>query len=153
MPAVFLAGAKKPPTQCDPPPADLRFFHDYSKEEMHAYYMKHFSHAAPKELLTIPGMVDTICTPLQLDMGMNQKFWWSQLSESEQRKLDCPVHSFHGENDDRYTDDELLAWEEVTTGEFVFHHYEGNHFFIHEDQNGGEFLDDVDSILKEFIKK
>jgi medium-chain acyl-[acyl-carrier-protein] hydrolase len=152
LPVTFMAGSKKAPWTFVQPESSEKLIHDFSKEEMRAYYMKHFAHAAPKDFLAIPGMVDSICTTLQIDLGMNQKFWWSQLSASEQRPLDAPIHAFFGENDDRNNDDDLQMWEKHTSGEFYFHHYPGNHFFIHEDQDAGEFLDDVAAALQDCAK-
>ena len=94
-------------------------------------------------------MVESICAVLQVDLGINQKFWWDQLSESEQRPLNCPIFAFHGENDDRATEDEMLTWEELTKGDFRFRQYGGNHFFIHEDQDCDEFLADVADFITE----
>ncbi len=152
LPVAYMVGSKKAPCTFEQPESTEKLIHDYSKEEMREYYMKHFAHAAPKDFLKIPGMVDSICGPLQVDLGMNQKFWWSQLSASEQRPLATPIHAFFGEKDDRNTDDDLQGWEKHTTSDFYFRHYEGNHFFIHDDQDAGEFLDDVATVLRESTK-
>lgn len=163
-------GSKKSPQTFVPPAKDEKLIHDFSKQEMCDYYMKHFAHGAPKDFLKIPGMIEQIALNLQSDLGINQKvlhferndfgfvfphqsysqFWWSQLSESEQRSLDIPIHSFFGEKDDRNTEDDLLEWEKLSNkrSDCFFHHYEGNHFFIHDDQNVVEFLSDLSNLLK-----
>lgn len=81
---------------------------------------------------------------------MNQKFWWDLLSEDEKKPLDCDVFGFWGEKDDRVKVEEMQAWKKLTTKKFELHAYEGNHFFIHDDQNNAEFLEEVGALLREY---
>src|SRR5690606_26410192 len=45
--------------------------------------------------------------------------------------LRCPLHVLAGE-DDRATEDQLLAWRQESVGEFSLDVFPGGHFFIHE---------------------
>lgn len=121
---------------------------------MKAYYMKHFAHAAPKGFLDIPGIMDIILPPLQMDLGMNQMFWWDALSVSEKRPLDVCVHAFVGEKDDGDVNKGMEEWRKHTkeSARFHVHRYSGNHFFIHEDQNFKEVLDDIANVLSKCIE-
>ena len=149
LPLTLMVGAKNCPTQFAKPAENEKMIHDFSALEMKTYYLENFAHAAPKGFLDMPGMVESIAAVLQIDLGINQKFWWDLLNESEKKPFDFPIHAFHGEKDDRRTEDELLKWEDVTTGPFQFHQYRGNHFFINEDQNLEDFLIDVGDILRD----
>lgn len=82
---------------------------------------------------------------------MNQKFWWDLLSDDEKKPLGCEIDVFWGEKDDRTTMEEMQAWEPLSSQEFNFFHYAGNHFFIHDDQQVAEFLDDVSDIIRKYV--
>lgn len=152
MPVSFMVGAKNAPIQFkEPLSATQKKIHDFSRDEMKEFYMKNFAHGAPKGYLDIPGILDTILPPLQMDLGINQLFYWDALTESEKRPLDVPVHAFYGNKDDRYKENDLLNWEKHAGDAFHFHHYSGNHFFLHDDQNVFELLDDFKDILGQFV--
>jgi surfactin synthase thioesterase subunit len=110
-PVVFLMGSKVSPKTFVQPDASTKLIHDFSPEEMKEYYMKNFAHGAPPGMLKIPGMVEMICRPLQVDLGMNQKFWWDLLSEEEKQPFSCPIHAFHGTKDDRVTKQQVESKE------------------------------------------
>lgn len=155
LPVALVVGSKcapsRPHKSTGPVPAGQKLIHDFSPDEMRAHYMDNFAHGAPKDYLKVPGMIDLICRPLQMDLGMNEKYWWGLLSESEQRPFAFDVHACFGEKDHRNTEDDLLAWEAHTTGRFEFHSYGGDHFFLHDNQNVGDLLSDLSDIVKLFI--
>ncbi|MFD2645000.1 thioesterase II family protein [Pseudomonas japonica] len=48
--------------------------------------------------------------------------------------LPCPLHVFAGE-DDRASEEQLLAWRQESRGEFSLEMFPGGHFFIHEHED------------------
>ncbi|MDR0276288.1 MAG: alpha/beta fold hydrolase [Paucimonas sp.] len=48
--------------------------------------------------------------------------------------LRCPLHVFGGE-DDRASQEQLLAWRQETQGDFSLEVFPGGHFFIHEHED------------------
>ena len=49
------------------------------------------------------------------------------------RVLDCPIVVLNGLSDPLTTVEHMEEWKHYTTGEFAIHHYEGGHFFLHND--------------------
>ena len=148
-PIALVVGNKTPPHLfSESVEGKEKLIHDFSKE----YYMKNFAHGAPKGYLEIPGILDMICPPLQIDLGINQKFWWNQLSDSEKRPLPFPVHACRGETDDRTSENDMLEWENIAGSIFQYHQYKGNHFFLNADQSEAELLEDISEIIKKVAK-
>ena len=54
----------------------------------------------------------------------------SQYRHEERLRLRCPITVLAGDRDPLFTEDELLAWEDLTTGEFRFRRVEGEHLFV-----------------------
>ncbi|UHA73126.1 thioesterase II family protein [Paenibacillus sp. 481] len=53
----------------------------------------------------------------------------------EQDKLKCPLTVFGGTHDPRVSVDALAEWGQYTEGDVHIQLFEGNHFFIHEQQS------------------
>jgi medium-chain acyl-[acyl-carrier-protein] hydrolase len=48
--------------------------------------------------------------------------------------LDIDITAFEGKNDQKAQGDNILAWQDLTRGQFNHHQIEGDHFFIHSAQ-------------------
>lgn len=116
---------------------------------MRDYYMQHFAHGAPKGYLDMPGVVEMILPPLQADLGINQKFWWEQLSDDERAPLECDLVACRGRLDSRVSLLETKEWVQHTSASFAVREFEGNHFFVHDDQQAPALL----ALLTEIMAK
>jgi medium-chain acyl-[acyl-carrier-protein] hydrolase len=52
----------------------------------------------------------------------------------EERPLDCPIRAFGGRLDATTTEDELRAWQLHTNRSFELKMFDGDHFFIRNNQ-------------------
>jgi surfactin synthase thioesterase subunit len=56
-------------------------------------------------------------------------------------QLDVPITAVHGDNDDRVEEIRMREWKRWTSADFAFHLLDGDHFFLHPDQQRGALLD------------
>lgn len=86
------------------------------------------------ELMTFGGVPDAI--------GTNSRLWnkFLPIIRSDLARLEtyqfhpthtliCPISAIYATHDHMVETDELMAWQERTTGDFNFHELSGNHFF------------------------
>jgi medium-chain acyl-[acyl-carrier-protein] hydrolase len=79
----------------------------------------------PQEVLNEPELLDMLLPPLRADF---------ELAETYQPlpggRLGCPVVAYLSTADPEIDYDEVLGWQEVTTGEFTIRVFRGDHFYL-----------------------
>ena len=84
----------------------------------------------PAEVLANPELMQLLLPLLRADFELNDTY-----SPPDQPPLDCPVTAFGGLADDEVKQEELAAWQEVTTGAFKLRMFSGDHFYLHQHQS------------------
>lgn len=63
--------------------------------------------------------------------------------DPDEERLTIPIAGYHGRRDTFVVEEEVRAWEGLTSGSFALRVFEGDHFFLHHDQSEQELLDDL----------
>jgi medium-chain acyl-[acyl-carrier-protein] hydrolase len=84
----------------------------------------------PAEVLDHTELLQLVIPLLRADFEVCQTY-----AHEPGPPLACPITAFGGSHDQDVTHEHLTAWAEQTTGDFVFHLYPGDHFFIHSSQS------------------
>lgn len=63
--------------------------------------------------------------------------------DPDEERLTIPIAGYHGRRDTFVVEEEMRAWEGLTSGSFALRVFEGDHFFLHHDQSEQELLDDL----------
>ena len=83
----------------------------------------------PEEVLANAELMSLTLPILRADFLLCGRYAYRQRSA-----LACPLHVLGGE-DDRASEEQLLAWRQETHGEFTLRMFPGSHFFIHEHED------------------
>ncbi|MDR6711187.1 surfactin synthase thioesterase subunit [Pseudomonas hunanensis] len=83
----------------------------------------------PEEVLANDELMSLTLPILRADFLLCGRYAYRQRAP-----LACPLHVLGGE-DDRASEDQLLAWGKQTLGEFSLKMFPGGHFFIHEHED------------------
>ncbi|MCO7516293.1 alpha/beta fold hydrolase [Pseudomonas guariconensis] len=83
----------------------------------------------PEEVLANQELMSLTLPILRADFLLCGRYAYRQRSP-----LQCPVHVLGGE-DDRASEEQLLAWRRETVGDFSLALFPGGHFFIHEHED------------------
>ncbi|MFZ8201844.1 thioesterase II family protein [Alteromonas portus] len=71
-----------------------------------------------------PELVDLLLPMIKADFKISEQY------QSDSVLLELPIYALAGEHDTLITNDEILAWNELTTAEFKMYTVQGGHFFI-----------------------
>ncbi|MDN4066693.1 thioesterase domain-containing protein [Paenibacillus vini] len=93
----------------------------------------------PKEILQNQEIFDFFKPILKADYKIVEEYQYPQ----RDYKLNCAITVLNGK-EDNILSDELIAWSLLTHGKFNIIHFEGGHFFIHDN-----FIEIVQLINKE----
>jgi medium-chain acyl-[acyl-carrier-protein] hydrolase len=83
----------------------------------------------PGEFVENKELVRLMMPTLRADFKAAETYTYTH-----EEPLDCAISAFGGTEDYSVTTNELVAWHHQTTGMFRFHHFPGDHFFIHSHQ-------------------
>ena len=83
----------------------------------------------PEEVLANEELMSLMLPILRADFLLCGHYAYRQ-----RPALRCPLHVFGGE-DDRASEEQLLAWRAETQGDFSLEVFPGGHFFIHEHED------------------
>ncbi len=93
----------------------------------------------PKAVLENPEMMQIFLPILRADFAIIETYTYTP-----QEPLHCPISIFGGWQDEEVSHEALQAWREQTTATFSLQMFDGDHFFIHSQQ---------DSLLKLICQK
>lgn len=79
----------------------------------------------PPEVLNEPDLLSMLAATLRADYELSEKY-----RPLPGVRLDCPVVAYMGASDPQAEYAQLLAWREVTTGEFSLRAFRGDHFYL-----------------------
>jgi surfactin synthase thioesterase subunit len=79
----------------------------------------------PEELLGDRSLLASFLPTLRADFELNETYL-----PLPGPPLPCDIVGFGGTDDPQMTPSELAAWGEVTTGDFRYHLFDGNHFYL-----------------------
>ncbi|MFH9857954.1 thioesterase II family protein [Streptomyces sp. NPDC017202] len=90
----------------------------------------------PSDVLRQPDLVRLFLPTLRADFELNDTY-----TPLPAPRLDCPISAFVGRDDPEAGPHELKAWAQVTAGAFRFREFDGDHFYL-KDQEAG-LLDEI----------
>ncbi|MBV9446594.1 MAG: thioesterase [Streptosporangiaceae bacterium] len=121
-PACLLVSGRAPRLM-----AGRRQVHDLPDEEFLAEVKR--LNGMPPEVLDEPELISMLLPVLRADY---------QLAETYRplpgRQLRCPVTAYLSTSDPEVSEQEMLRWKQVTTGEFAMRIFRGDHFYLKGDR-------------------
>jgi surfactin synthase thioesterase subunit len=96
----------------------------------------------PLEFLENEELIDVFIPILKNDYKLVQTCEY----EEPAKAFDCDITIFNGIDDD-LTEEDINAWRQYTSKEFQVYHFNGGHFFIHE--NAKQILEIMSSVTPE----
>jgi surfactin synthase thioesterase subunit len=82
----------------------------------------------PEDILMEPDLMDLVIDACRTDMAVTDSYTYGD----EDRRLDCPVIAFGGDDDSAVPTDRLERWRELTTGPCEVRVLAGGHFYLHD---------------------
>src|SRR5918999_1586220 len=79
----------------------------------------------PREVLSEPGFLSTLLPALRADYELAEMY-----QPFQGDRLDCPVVAYLSTSDPEADYAGMLAWREVTTGQFSIRIFRGDHFYL-----------------------
>ncbi|MBH8614327.1 thioesterase II family protein [Pseudomonas mohnii] len=114
---LFVSGRRAPQLA-----ARLAPIHDLSDQaflnELMAYG------GVPDAIGTNSRLLNTLIPIIRSDLALVETYQFHPM-----HTLKCPISAIYATHDPVVDSDELMAWQERTTGDFSFHELSGNHFF------------------------
>lgn len=92
--------------------------------------MQYLYNAIPASVLKEKELLSMLLPIFKEDIRINETYIASLLP-----LLQIPIFAMHGKDDKTVTSQEMQAWQEVTTGPFTYHSFEGGHFFIDQEKD------------------
>ncbi|MHC5594895.1 MAG: thioesterase II family protein [Nostoc sp.] len=83
----------------------------------------------PKAVLESMELMQMFLPILRADFAVLETYVYTQ-----KQPLECPITVFGGLQDQEVSHEELQGWREQTIAAFSLHEFNGDHFFIHSDQ-------------------
>lgn len=83
----------------------------------------------PQELLQDEQLMAFLLPQLRADFLVNETYQYQPGTP-----LQCPIVAMGGSRDPMVTTDELLGWQRHTSGEFSYRVFDGDHFYLQQDQ-------------------
>ncbi len=80
----------------------------------------------PEEVLQHADLMQLMLPALRADFALYETYVYTP-----EPPLECPISAYGGTEDDEYTEAEIRAWQEVTSGDFSLKILPGDHFFVH----------------------
>jgi len=120
--SLFVSGRRAPQIPDTDPP-----LHMMNEEDFLAEINK--LHATPKEVLADPALLRLVLPALRADAELCETYEY--VSDAT---LSCPIVAFGGTDDDEETLERMKAWHSQTSGPFSLHAIQGDHFFIHSNE-------------------
>jgi len=119
-PEIFFASARPAPHRFKKTePVHALPYDEFAAKMARSFYCR-FEEPLPAELLEL------FLPVLRADYTLSENHAYSG-----GRALQCPVHAYHGTDDQSVNVEEVEAWRELTSGEFSLTKIPGNHFFVH----------------------
>ncbi|MFF4776740.1 thioesterase II family protein [Microtetraspora fusca] len=81
----------------------------------------------PEAVAEEPELLELLLPALRADFALLDDYVYHP-----EEPLPVPITAFAGTLDRAVSMEQMAAWEEHTTAEFVLHHVEGGHFFLHD---------------------
>ncbi|TFB37822.1 thioesterase II family protein [Pseudomonas sp. F01002] len=78
----------------------------------------------PDAIGTNTRLLNTLIPIIRSDLALVETYQFHPM-----HTLKCPISAIYATHDPVVETDELMAWQERTTGDFSFHELSGNHFF------------------------
>jgi surfactin synthase thioesterase subunit len=79
----------------------------------------------PPEVLGEPDLLDMVLPALRADYELSETY-----RPPPGQRLRCPVTAFMSTSDPDVGEQEMLSWQEVTTGDFAMRVFSGDHFYL-----------------------
>jgi surfactin synthase thioesterase subunit len=79
----------------------------------------------PPQILSEPDLLEMVLPALRADYELAENY-----RPLPGGRLDCPVVAYVGADDPEVDYEQVLAWREVTTGEFSTRVFRGDHFYL-----------------------
>jgi len=102
--------------------------HDLPEQELISEL--HKLNGTPQEVLENKELMSLVLPVIRADFELCDTYAHSKTHE----KLDINITAFEGEDDIKASGDQILAWQELTRGQFENNTITGDHFFIHSNQ-------------------
>lgn len=83
----------------------------------------------PEEILQNAEIMELVEPVLRADFSLGETYRWVP-----EPPLDLPISAYHGQGDDEVEQQDVEAWAEMTSREFRFKVFPGDHFFINGDR-------------------
>nr|WP_164824332.1 thioesterase II family protein [Paenibacillus elgii] len=134
LPAHFFASGKAAPHYTSRKKILHRLPDDQFKDELRLI------EGTPEEILDNDELMQIVMPRLRSDFAVCETYVYRP-----EEPLSCPITVFGGAQDHEVSIDSLRAWQEHTSSEFKLQLFEGNHFFLHQQET--EVIDSMMHVL------
>lgn len=87
----------------------------------------HYAGGTPEAVLQEEQLMALFLPLIRADFAVTDAYAYAP-----EPPLDCPIHAFGGESEQEFSEADLDAWREETTGSFRLELFPGGHFYLNE---------------------
>jgi len=102
-------------------------FHTLPNAEFIDKLRTYYAGGTPEAVLQNEELMALFLPVIRADFAVTDAY-----AHSPEPPLDCPIHAFGGETEREFSEADLDAWREETTGSFTLELFPGGHFYLDE---------------------
>jgi len=108
-------------------PLAREFFHTLPDIELIDKLRTYYAGGTPEAVLQEEELMALFLPVIRADFAVTNAYIYSP-----EPLLDCPIHAFGGKTEHEFSEADLEAWREETTGSFSLELFPGGHFYLDE---------------------
>ena len=142
--ALFVSG-------CSSPNINSKIFDYenalYADEDILLEILKSYDHMLDNEVLKDRDFLDYYLPIVRKDFYLSDSY-----KKEKKKTLNCDVHILYSENDIHVKKDYLRDWKEYTIKDSIYTCYDGNHFYLEEEDNRLDICNRINEVVKKVIE-
>lgn len=123
MPFSLMVSGRRAPRI----PLARDFFHTLPDSKFVDILRTYYAGGTPEAVLQEEQLMALFLPTLRSDFAVTDAYAYSP-----EPPLDCPIYAFGGESESEFSEADLDAWREETTGSFRLELFPGGHFYLNE---------------------
>lgn len=141
MPFSLMVSGRRAPRI----PLARNLFHTLPDADFIEILRTYYAGGTPEAVLQEEQLMALFLPTIRSDFAMTDAYAYSP-----EPPLDCPIHAFGGESESEFSESDLDAWREETSGSFRLELFPGGHFYLNESSSQPALIRRIGEALETF---